>query len=171
MNPPAVFTDRMWCTFVFYWCNVLFVFCLLYYNSLPSDVFIPNWRVISFLLLHIGVRLWKHLRERMHLPQQLHPLRSHLFSRIGGGGTEPAGPIFCTAYFAIRWNVFPSSCKKRRKKSHHDPPPRIVAFPCIDFWRVVYIHLLFYALDFKENGRGPIMLIGSCSVKRNQGLL
>lgn len=46
------------------------------------------------------------------------------------------------------------------KESTQGPPLRIVAFPCIDVWLVVHIHLLFYALDFKENERGPIMLIG-----------
>lgn len=55
---------------------------LLRSSSLPSDIFIFNWRVITFTRLHRGV-LWKHLRERMHLPRQPHPLCLHLSSRIG----------------------------------------------------------------------------------------
>lgn len=93
----------------------------------------------------------------------------------GGGPTVPAGPggynthpILYSAYFAIKTGCFfpPSSCKN----SPRDPPPGIVASPRVDVWLLVRVHLLFCALDFKENQRGPIMLMGSCSVKRNQGL-
>lgn len=78
---------------------------------------------------------------------------------------DPSHPLFCL--FCNKMGCFPLLLQKFTQ----DPPLRIVAFPCIDVWLVVHIHLLFYALDFKENERGPIMLIGSCSVKRNQGLV
>lgn len=89
---------------------------------------------------------------------------SCLLSSGVAGPTVPAGPggynthpILYSAYFAIKRGVFfpPSSCKN----SPRDPPPGIVASPCVDVWLLVRIHLLFCALDFKENQRGPIMLM------------
>lgn len=112
----------------------------------------------------------------MHLPQ-LHSGCNHILSASispPGSGPhcacwpwwleDPSHPLFCL--FCNKMGCFSLLLQKFTQ----DPPLRIVAFPCIDVWLVVHIHLLFYALDFKENERGPIMLIGSCSVKRNQGL-
>lgn len=145
---------------------------LLCGGSLPNDIFIFNWRVITFTHLHRGV-LSKHLRERMHLPRQPHPLCLPL-SLLQDRGPhsscwpwwleDPSHPLFCL--FCNKMGCFSLPLQKFTQ----DPPLRIVAFPCIDVWLVVHVHLLFYALDFKENERQPIMLIGSCSVKRNQGL-
>lgn len=142
---------------------------LLCCSSLPSDSFIFNWRGGNYPPLHVP---WKAPEKgRMRLPE-LPPLLP-LSSRVAGP-TVPAGPggynthpILYSAYFAIKRGVFsPSSCKD----SPWDPPPGIVATPWVDVWLLVRIHLLFCALDFKENQRGPIMLMASCSVKRNQGL-
>lgn len=129
----------------------------------------------------------KHLRDRAAPSFSSHilPLPPSLLQDwgFGGGGgvrgggahsacwpwwlEDPSHPLFC-----LCCNKVGCFSLLLQKNSPKDPPLRIVAFPCIDVWLLVHIHLLFYALDFKENERGPIMLIGSCSVKRNQtGLL
>lgn len=140
-------------------------------GSLPSDIFIFNWSVITFTRLHRGV-LWKHLREKDAPPSAAtSSLPPSLLQEQGPHSAcwpwwleDPSHPLFCL--FCNKMGCF----SLLLQKSTQAPPLRIVAFPCIDVWLVVHIHLLFYALDFKENERGPIMLIGSCSVKRNQGL-
>lgn len=148
---------------------------LLCCSSLPSDIFIFNWRwgVGGVGGNYTPLRLPGNAPERgrMRLPRQPPLLRL-----LQGGGPHgacwpwwlqhPSHPLFClfcnkTLFF------FPPPPAKISPK---DPPPGIVASPCIDVWLLVHMHLLFCALDFKENQRGPIMLIESCSVKRNQGL-
>lgn len=159
---------------------------LLCCGSLPSDIFILNWRVITFTRLHRGAPGKNTWEIGLHLPlAATSSLCLRLSSRIGGLGVgvgcgggahsacwpwwleDPSHPLFC-----LCCNKVGCFSLLLQKNSPKDPPLRIVAFPCIDVWLLVHIHLLFYALDFKENERGPIMLIGSCSVKRNQtGLL
>lgn len=134
-------------------------------GSLPSDIFIFNWRVITFTRLHRGV-LWRHLREEDAPPSAAtSSLPEFLLQDRGPHSAcwpwwleDPSYPLFCL--FCNKTGCFSLLLQKFTQ----DPPQRIVAFPCIDVWLVVHIHLLFYALDFKENERGPIMLIGSCSV-------
>lgn len=144
---------------------------LLCCGSLPSDIFIFNWSVIT--LVCIAVRLEK-TPERGGCTSLGSHILSASLSLQGSWGPhsacwpwwleDPSHPLFCL--FCNKMGCFSLLLQKFTQ----DPPLRIVAFPCIDVWLVVHIHLLFYALDFKENERGPIMLIGSCSVKRNQGL-
>lgn len=146
---------------------------LLCCSSLPSDIFISNWRGCNYTPLHLR-RAWKKAPERgrMRFPEPPPLLR--LSSGVAGPHgacwpwwlQHPSHPLFCL--LGNKNGVFfPSSCKN----SPQDPPRGIVASPCIDVWLLVRIHLLFCALDFKENQRGPIMLMASCSVKRSQGLL
>lgn len=137
MNHPPAVTSRIRCTYTLA-PRAPSPLCR---SSLPSDIFIFNWRVITFT----HPRLWKHLRERMHPPSltQPHPLCFHRSSRIRAPQSTLAlvarktnhAPPFCL--FCNKMGCFPLLLQKNSPKTLHWG---LWHFHVLTFgWRFIYI--------------------------------